>query len=125
VAWRPHGRATVDPNNPSNWATCDRCGFNYNQRDLQWQHDWRGNTMQNLHLLVCSRCLDTPSLWYRSIILPPDPTPIMNARPEAYTVDETDWRVTEDQSAFRILEDGTAIRVPENDATEATNESPG
>jgi hypothetical protein len=125
MAWRPHGRASVDPCNPSAWATCDRCGCNINLRNLHWQSDWRGNALVNLRLLVCDRCLDTPSPWFRSIVLPADPPPIMNARPEAYTIDETDWRVIEDKSAFRVTEDGTATRVPENDATEATNESTG
>lgn len=85
---RPHGRARVDPANPRAWATCDRCGFNYNLGALNWQYDWRGASLQNLHLLVCDTCLDKPSPWFRSIVLPPDPPPLINARPEPYLIDE-------------------------------------
>jgi len=92
---RPHGRAYVDPANPRAWGTCDRCGFNYNLASLNWQYDWRGATLQNLRLLVCDTCLDEPSPWFRSIVLPPDPSPIINARPEPYTIDETDFLSTE------------------------------
>jgi hypothetical protein len=123
MAYRFHGRAAVDPANPAAWGTCDRCGFNYNLKNLAWQFDWAGTVMINKGLLVCDHCLDAPSPWSRTIVLPPDPQPIINARPEPYLVDETDWRVVEDQSAFRILEDGSATRVPENDATQAVDES--
>ena len=88
MAYRYHGRATVNPDAPSAWATCDRCGLNYNLRALNWQYDWRGATLQNLRLLVCGRCLDEPSPWLRSVVLPPDPAPIFNARPEPYAIDE-------------------------------------
>jgi len=88
MAYRYHGRAAVDPSSPQAWGTCDRCGFNYNLCKLTWQYDWRGTSMQNLKILVCPRCLDQPSPWYRSVFLPPDPPPIMNARPEPYAIDE-------------------------------------
>lgn len=88
---RPHGHASVDTNAPRAWGTCDRCGFIYNLRNLQFQFDWRGEALSNLRLLVCDKCLDTPSPWYRAIVLPPDPPALINARPEAYAVDETDW----------------------------------
>ena len=126
MAWRPHPKnARVDPQNPQCWGTDDRTGFLSNLGDLHWQMEWAGTTLRNTKLLVREKSLDTPSPWFRSIVLPADPPPIMNARPEAYTIDETDWRVIEDKSAFRVTEDGTATRVPENDATEATNESTG
>jgi hypothetical protein len=125
MSWRPHGRAAVDTGNPRAWATCQRCGFNYNLCNLHWQFDWRGVSLQNLNLLVCDKCLDQPSPWFRTIVLPPDPPPIINARPEPYLIDETDWRVIENQSEFVVTEDGTATRVPETNRTEATNESTG
>lgn len=40
--------------------------------------------LQNLRLLVCDTCLDVPSLQLKTIILPPDPLPVFNPRPEAY-----------------------------------------
>jgi hypothetical protein len=90
MAWRFHGKAAVDIMDPSAFGTCDRCGALYNLCDLSWQHDWRGSSLQNLKLLVCRTCLDQPSPFYRSLTLPPDPTPLMNARPEPYAIDETD-----------------------------------
>jgi hypothetical protein len=121
VAYRPHARADLK----SAWGSCDRCGLLYNLRNLSWQFDWAGTKLINKGLLVCDRCLDDASPWLRTIVLPADPPPVINARPEPYAVDETDWRVTADQSAFLITEDGSATRVPETDATEATNESTG
>jgi hypothetical protein len=49
--------------------------------------------MQNLRILVCrdtgGGCLDVPSeAALRTIVLPPDPPPVFNARPEAYPIDE-------------------------------------
>lgn len=88
MAHRPHARALVNTDAPRAWGTCDRCGLLYNLSALTWQYDWRGHAFVNLRLLVCGRCLDEPSPWYRSIALPPDPAPVANARPEPYTVDE-------------------------------------
>src|SRR5690242_9173994 len=86
---RPHPkRAETDAGNPRAWATCDRCGFITNHYKLQWQYEWTGTQLNNLHILVCEDCLDTPQRQLGTIILPPDPPPIMNARPENYTIDE-------------------------------------
>jgi hypothetical protein len=93
MPYRYHGRASVDPENPATWAVCDRCGMLYCLHDLTWQHDWRGNAMANLRLLVCSRCLDAPSPWYRSLVLPPDPSPIINVRSNLYAIDEVETSV--------------------------------
>jgi hypothetical protein len=58
--------------------------------DLQWQYEWRGAALQNTRILVCNRCLDTPQQQLRSIIIPRDPEPIVNARVEPFSADETD-----------------------------------
>ncbi len=81
---RQHGHASVDARDPRAWAVCDRCGFLYNHSALQWQWQWVGPRLQNLRLLVCQSCLDTPQEQLRTVILPPDPEPIQNARPEDY-----------------------------------------
>src|SRR5512143_2496056 len=86
---RPHGRAYVDVNSPRAWAVCDRCGLLYNHYKLRWQHDWRGPRLQNLRFLVCPTCYDTyQQNGQRTIILPPDPLPIMNPRVEYYVQDD-------------------------------------
>jgi hypothetical protein len=79
---RPHGRARVDPANPQAFAVCDRCGRLYNHVDLRWQYQYRGESLQNTRLLVCERCLDKPHEFARPAVLPPDPVPIANPRPE-------------------------------------------
>lgn len=87
-----HGRAIFDPLNDTveaAFSTCDRCGLQYRHDDLVWQYDWRGNNMQNLMILVCKRtCVDEPFEFNRPIILPPDPMPILDARPGFYAAEE-------------------------------------
>ena len=82
------GRARTDAKSPQAHAICDRCGFRYNHADLMWQYDWRGPTVQNLRILVCRRCLDDHQEQLRAITLPADPVPVMNARPENFTIYE-------------------------------------
>lgn len=93
MAFRAHGRASVDPSNPRAWGTCNRCGMNYNLCNLSWQFDWAGAALINKGLLVCDHCLDDPSPWLRTIVLPADPPPVINARPEPYAVDEANWTI--------------------------------
>ncbi len=81
---RQHGNANVNARWPRAFAVCDRCGFLYNHDDLQWQHQWVATKLQNIRLLVCQTCLDKPQEQLRTIVLPPDPMPIENARPENY-----------------------------------------
>jgi len=56
--------------------------------DLKWQHQYAGVGVINLNLLVCSRCLDQMQPQLTATIIPIDPEPIMDARPEYYSVDE-------------------------------------
>jgi hypothetical protein len=90
MSWRPHPRgADVDPSHPRAWGTCQRCNMIFNLHKLDWQWDWAGLVMINKQLLVCPQCLDKPSeAARRAIILPPDPDPLFNARPEPYSIDE-------------------------------------
>jgi len=88
VSWRPHGRAEVDTSSPRSFGVCDRCGFLYNLENLNWQWQYAGVGTVNLGILVCSRCLDDLQPQLTATILPPDPEPIFNARPEYYSVDE-------------------------------------
>ncbi len=77
-------RAAVSRSRPRAHAICDRCGFRYNHDELQWQHQWTGAKLQNLRILVCRSCLDIPQEQLRTIILPADPVPIKDPRPENY-----------------------------------------
>jgi hypothetical protein len=82
---RPHGRAEISARSPRALGVCERCGFLYNLDRLAWQHDWQqGPRLKNLHHLVCPDCYDEPQESGRTIVLPPDPIPVQNARPEDY-----------------------------------------
>ena len=94
---RPHGRATVSATNSRAFGICDRCGFLYNHYELQWQFDYRGAALLNTRILVCETCLDVPQNQLRNIIVPADPTPIMNARVQDYVTAETNNRYTSSQ----------------------------
>jgi hypothetical protein len=117
MAYRYHGRAQVDANHPSAFAICDSCGFLYNHRDLNWQFEYAGMQLQNMRMLKCPKCLDTPQVQLQPVILPADPPPVLNARPMDYTTAETDWRVTQDGD-IRSTQD-EKLRVVQSSATEA------
>lgn len=82
---RPHGRAEISSRQPRALGVCERCGFLWNLDRLAWQWDWqRGPRLFNLRKLVCPECYDKPQESGRTIILPPDPIPVQNSRPENY-----------------------------------------
>jgi hypothetical protein len=84
---RPHGNAQISAHAPRALGICDRCGSMYNHDELQWQWDWKqGPRLFNLRILVCRSCLDVPQESGRTIVLPPDPVPIANPRPENYVL---------------------------------------
>jgi hypothetical protein len=86
---RPHGRARVSQSYPQAHAICDRCGFEFLHADLTWQYDFQGPRLANKYILVCRTCMDVPFQHNRTIILPPDPVPIANPRPENYVLADT------------------------------------
>lgn len=96
--WHPTGRARVSSRSPVSLAICDRCGFTYNHPDLTWQFQWAGTKLQNLRLLVCKTCLDRPQIQLKTIILPADPLPTLNARPEQYSVTVPSFIATESET---------------------------
>ena len=127
----PHGRARVDARSPRAFAVCDRCGFLYNHKDLHWQYDFRGRSLANLRILVCDTCEDTPQPQLKPRIIPPDPMPIMNARPERYCEYESNTRTTQGNSVdfwTGIPIPGGDTRVTQDDnvrSTQITGEPPG
>ena len=97
MARRPHPKwATRNPHDGP-WSSCDRCGFVVSQNRMTFQYDFLGGSVpQSLGLLVCPTCLDDLNFQQKLLILPPDPRPIYNTRPEPYVVDETNWLTTQD-----------------------------
>lgn len=119
MPWRPHGRARVNPVSPEGFSTCQRCGFLYNLVDLPFQYEWRGNQLMSTGFRVCTwTCMDVPADFLRPIILPADPEPLWQPRPEPYTADEAGsytppqptnaWEL-EDGSGAWELEDGSGF----------------
>lgn len=100
-------RAEVDPSAPSGWGTSDRNGHISNHRNLRWQYDWAGTQLINKRILVSEDELDEPQRQLGTIILPPDPVPLMNARPEQYAIEEMTFRITQ-TGQQRYTMDGTA-----------------
>lgn len=96
MPWRFQGRAQTDASNPRAHGSCDRCGFRWNLYQLQYQYQWAGTDLINLRIRVCPTCLDKPSEFLRTIIIPPDPVPAFDPRPEPFAFDEIDYRVTEE-----------------------------
>ena len=86
---RPHPRRTItDPTHPDGWATSDRSGFIGNHKNLRWQMAWAGTEIINTRVLVWGDEYDIPNRQDGTIILPPDPPSLANARPEQYPIDE-------------------------------------
>lgn len=123
MSWRPHPKwADVDPDNLRGlaWSTSDRSGFVTNHKKMRWQYQWAGPQLINTRILVDASELDVPQEQLRSIVIPADPDPLFNARPEPYTIDETDWRVTQDEE-IRETQDGD-LRVTQPSQYEAETE---
>lgn len=83
------GHARTSLTQPRAFAVCDRCARWWNHYRLRWQFDWRGQALQNTRLLVCPECYDRPQQQLRATILPADPLPIRNPRPEPFSIDES------------------------------------
>lgn len=88
MPWRPKGRAQVNPQSPRAFGSCDRCGFLYNLVNLNWQYNYAGIGLINKRIKVCCICLDKPSEFLKTIILPADPVSVDQPRPEPYALDE-------------------------------------
>lgn len=131
------GRAFTDPSNPRAFGVCDRCAIWYNHHQLRWQFDWAGASLINKRILVCDTCYDNPQEQLRAIVLPADPTPILNPRVEPYAWDEIDRRQVSGydsvNSATGLPVQAGPIRVTSLDdeatddkrVTQQTGEAPG
>lgn len=125
---RPHGRAKVSARNPRAFGICDRCGFLYNHVNLQWQYDWAGASLINKRILVCNECNDVPQQQLRAIVVPADPTPILNPRIQDYTNSESDYRITQGNTTNAqtgIPVPGGDTRVTQSSNTRVTQEVGG
>ena len=110
------GRTKIDSRSPSASGQCDRCGFLYNHSHLRWQLDYSGAGLYNKRILVCEHCYDTPQQQLKVIVIPPDPLPVLNARPPDYVNSETNYRYTSGQNTVDPV---TGIPIVQGDMLEA------
>jgi hypothetical protein len=97
------GRARTSAKKPAAFAVCQKCGTWYNRVNLRFQHDWRGSVIQNLFMLVCNRCYDTPQEQLRAITLPADPVPIFYPSVEDFTLADGNFRAASIPSAVHPI----------------------
>lgn len=120
---RPHGKASVNPDNPRAFGICDRCGGLRNLRDLIWQKQWNGTVLQNLRFLVCEDCLDVPAPFLQYYLLPPDPRQIANPRTEPFFLDEVDLLSTQDDVPITTQDDeGMVVNQPSQNFSDPPGE---
>jgi hypothetical protein len=77
-------RARTDPDAPQAFGTCDYCGGFYNLVQLRPQYEYYGDAIEDTGYLACYRCISQPQAQLSTPILPEDPKPILNPRPEYY-----------------------------------------
>jgi hypothetical protein len=104
--------------------------------NLRWQYDWAGASLINKRILVCNTCYDEPQQQLRAIIIPADPTPIVNPRVEPYAWDEIDRRqlsgynTTNAQTGIPVQQGDTRVTTIDGDipdrtrVTQQTGEAP-
>ena len=125
------GRAYASASNPRAFAVCDRCGIWTFHHKLAFQFDWAGPSMVNKRLLVCGPCMDRPQQQLRAIVLPADPVPIDNPRPElqnGQTVRFTNYEFTTDPFTDMIIAPLGEYRATQVNALrvlQQTGEPPG
>ena len=112
------GRARTSSSNPQAHAICDRCGFRYNRVNPNWQYDWRGAALQNVRILVCDTCMDTPQEQLRAIVVPADPVPIDQPRTQDFVQAETNYQTI---TAPPTIDPITGIPIPGTTTLSAQN----
>ena|ERR1700720_3521111 len=88
---RPQSKyVRVNAQNPEGAGQCSRCGRWFQLRNLTWQMEWSGTHLYNTQKLVCVEggCLDVPQEQWRTILLQPDPPPLINARVPDFAFEE-------------------------------------
>lgn len=79
------GRAVTNPEAPRAFGVCDDCRFWYNLHRLTYKREWQGTQLVNLRFRVCDTCQDKPNPQLRARLMPQDPVPVRDPRPESFT----------------------------------------
>jgi len=78
------GRAVCNPEAPRAFGVCDRCGIWHNLFRLNYEHEWQGTQLVNLKFRVCPTCFTKPNPQLRARLMPQDPIPVRDPRPEQF-----------------------------------------
>jgi hypothetical protein len=78
------GHAITNPQAPRAQGVCDRCGFWYQLHKLRYQYEWHGTQQINTRKRVCHICWDVSNPQMRARLMPPDPVPVYDPRPEPW-----------------------------------------
>ena len=82
---RYHDNVDIDPDYPRGLGICDRCGTPVNHYKLRFEYQWwAGTTLRSTGFMVCPPCYNPPAPFLQTLVLPPDPPPLVNARPSTY-----------------------------------------
>jgi hypothetical protein len=74
-------KCPTSPEQPEPTGFCDRCQQKYFLKDLRWQWDQRGQSLQNLRIRVCPKDYDDPSTFLRPIEIRGPEGVVRDARP--------------------------------------------
>ena len=113
-----YGKASVNPEKPRAFGVCDRCSNWTNHHKMRWQFEWNATELFNKRILVCDECYDKPQVQFRQVVIPADPPPIFNVRPENFAYDNVNYRTTLAGSE-RVTEDGSP-RLPDSSVDDAS-----
>lgn len=81
-----HHRARARARSPRAFGVCDFCGGWFNRVDLLEVMEYYGTSVRWTGYLADRDCLDKPQPQLQPYILPPDPVPIKNPRPEIFSI---------------------------------------
>lgn len=101
----------VDPRDPKGVAMCDGCGFWVSYETLREQVDFRGGwTPEKTGLFVCATCDDVPQPYYQRQVLPPDPVPLRNPRPDPNVPSDSGWGyLTDSNNDIIVTQTGAGL----------------
>jgi hypothetical protein len=84
------GHAITNPQAPRAFGVCDGCGRWWNLYKLRYQYEWQGTKLINTGMRKCSDCTDRPNPQLKARLLPPDPVPVRDPRPENFIASRFD-----------------------------------
>ncbi len=76
---------TIDVTNPEALGICDYTGMVHLRKDLVRQMEWRGNRLVWTGYYVGRDYVDQPNPQLKTPILPPDPVPVKDPRPQYFS----------------------------------------